>query len=147
MQRQAAPVDAPRNPLGFETPLEFEQFGDELYDGLSDAGFDDATAVFQGSSVTGESFRTGAPFDVGRTSDFDVALSSPELLARAEELGIGLRSGGTRTGPLNDEQLAELGLDELAESLSEEAGREVNFMIFEDAATAIDRSPSIVVPR
>ena len=140
-------IDLPPNPRGFETPLEFEQFGDELYEGLDDAGFDDATAIFQGSSVTGESFRTGEAFDVGRTSDFDVALSGSDLLERAEELGIGLRSGGTRTGPLEYEELAELGLDELADSLSEQAGREVNFMIFENATDAINRSPSIVVPR
>ena len=48
---------------------------------------------------------------------------------------------------LEYEELAELGLDELADSLSEQAGREVNFMIFENATDAINRSPSIVVPR
>jgi len=33
----------------------------------------------QGSSVSGVSFSTGQPFDVGRVSDFDVAISHPEL--------------------------------------------------------------------
>ncbi len=87
-------------PRGFDNAADFEAFGDDLYGGLRGASYDDVTAIFQGSSVTGQSFRTGAGFDVGRVSDFDIALSSPQLLSQADALGIGLRSGGTRTGPL-----------------------------------------------
>ena len=132
-------------PLGFDDSVEFLAFGDEISEGLFEAGYDDATAIFQGSSVTGESFRTGAPFDEGRVSDFDIALASPEMLDRAEELGIGLRSGGTRTGPLTEDQMSELGILDLADHLSEEAGREVNFMIFATVEEATGRAPSIVV--
>ena len=88
----------------------------------------------------------GQPFDFQRVSDFDVALASPDLLARAKALGISLRSGGARTGPLEARELKLLGLDDLAKSMSERAEREVNFMIYKDSSDAIRRSPSIEVP-
>jgi hypothetical protein len=133
-------------PHGFSSPEDFAAFTGELRTGLRDAGYDDVTPIFQGSSVTGESFRTGMPFDVDRTSDFDIALASPSALERARDMGIGLRSGGTRTGPLTLEQLYDLGLGEMAESLSGRAGREVNFMLFESVDTAVVRGPSLMVP-
>ncbi|MBD9634374.1 hypothetical protein [Pseudomonas sp. PDM19] len=80
-------------------------------------------------------------------SDFDIALAGPELLQRAQSLGIGLRSGGTRTGPLSARDLQALGLKDLASKLSEQAGREVNFMIYDSAATAASRAPSLVLPK
>lgn len=80
-------------------------------------------------------------------SDFDIALASPDLLQRAQSLGIGLRSGGTRTGPLSERDLQVLGLDSLASKLSAQAGRDVNFMIYDSAATATGRAPSLVLPK
>jgi hypothetical protein len=65
---------APRTPRGFTTFEEFQQFGADLYNGLRQAGFNDAEAAMQGSSVTRRSAETGQPFDQGRISDFDVAL-------------------------------------------------------------------------
>lgn len=65
---------------------------------------------------------------------------------RAKELGIGLRSGGTRTGPLSSADLEKIGLAELAARLSGLAGRPVNFMVFDSIARALSRGPSIVVP-
>jgi hypothetical protein len=62
-------------------------------------------------------------------SDFDIALASRELLERASALGIGLRSGGTRTGPLRPADPQSLGLSDLASALSGSAGRPVNFLI------------------
>jgi len=53
-------------PQGFGSASDFGTFGDDLGAGLRGAGYDDVTAVFQGSSVTGRSFHTGAAFDVGR---------------------------------------------------------------------------------
>nr|MBG6972933.1 hypothetical protein [Pseudomonas aeruginosa] len=73
-------------------------------------------------------------------SDFDIALAGSELLQRAQSLGIGLRSGGTRTGPLSGRDLQALGLKDLARKLSAQAGREVNFMIYDSAATAASRA-------
>lgn len=116
----SAPIVVPR---GFGNAADFGAFGDDLYSGLRGAGYADVTAIFQGSSVTGQSFRTGAAFDGGRVSDFDIALASPRLLDRASALGIGLRSGGTRTGPLTASQLQQLGLGNLATDLGTAAGR------------------------
>jgi Domain of unknown function (DUF4157) len=132
-------------PLGFPSAAALKRFARLLRAGLAKAGFDDVSALFQGSSVTGRSFRTGAPFDVGRPSDFDIALASPTLLDRAKSLGIRLRSGGARTGPLTAAQIDQLGLRGVHAELSKIAGRPVNFMIFGDAAVAAARSPSLQV--
>jgi filamentous hemagglutinin len=96
--------------------------------------------------VTGVKFTTGAPFDVGRVSDFDIALASPDLFERAQDLGIEIRGGGIRTAPLEKTDLVELGLYDLREKLSGLAGRDVNFMIYKSIEAATNRSPSIVVP-
>lgn len=73
-------------------------------------------------------------------SDFDIALAGSELLQRAQSLGIGLRSGGTRTGPLSGRDLQALGLKDLARKLSAQAGREVNFMILRQRLQAALRA-------
>ena len=134
-------------PHGFKTPQEFADFGNDLNSGLRNAGIDDAQGVFQGSAVTGKKYTTGEPFDVGRTSDFDIAISSPSLLQKAKDAGISLRSQGTRTGPLRPAELKELGLYELRQSLSQKAGRKVEFMLYESTSAATGRAPSIVVPK
>ncbi|MCA1671734.1 MAG: hypothetical protein LC799_05865 [Actinobacteria bacterium] len=134
-------------PHGFSDADDFASFGQQLNSGLRSAGFDDATAIFQGSAITGHGFRTGAPFDVGRISDFDIALASPSAMSQAQALGFELRSGGMRTGPLTAAQLEHLGLGELVGSLSQTAGRPVNFMLFQSIDAATARGPSIVVPR
>jgi hypothetical protein len=135
-------------PLGFSQPSEFAAFGDTLYAGLDGAGFANAQAGFQGSSVTGRAFKAPhAPFDVGRVSDFDIALSSPELFEQARAAGVGLRQQGSRTGPLMPEHLERLGLSSLSTQLSKQAGREVNFMIYRSMDDAMGRSPTILVPR
>ena len=114
--------------------------------GLRGAGYSDVQPLFQGSSVTGKSFKTGQPFDVGRVSDFDIALGSPKLLARAKELGIGLRSGGVRTGPLNPAELEKLGLLELVDKLSKQWGRKVSFMLYDSTDSALKRGAGITIP-
>lgn len=137
-----------RIPHGFGSEAEFNSFAKQLNEGLANAGHGETKALFQGSSVTGKKFTTGEPFDVGRVSDFDIALADPKLLARAKELGIALRSSGTRTGPLSVAELEKLGLKQLAEQLSRSAGgREINFMIFESAEAAAARAASIGVPK
>lgn len=115
--------------------------------GLSRAGYGDVEPILQGSAVTGKSFRTGQEFDVGRVSDFDIALASPELLQRAQSSGIGLRSSGTRTGPLSARDLKALGFRELASKFSAQSGREVNFMIYGSSTEATSRAPSLVLPK
>ncbi|MFK1156068.1 hypothetical protein ACIUX3_19875, partial [Pseudomonas aeruginosa] len=51
------------------------------------------------------------------------------------------------TGPLSGRDLQALGLKDLARKLSAQAGREVNFMIYDSAATAASRAPSLVLPK
>jgi hypothetical protein len=131
---------------GFANADEFSQFGSNVRNGLSAAGYPDAEPILQGSAVTGKSFSPGEPFDVGRVSDFDVALADPSLLQAADAAGIGLRSAGTRTGPLSDADLQALGLRDLSVTLSQQAGRDVNFMIYGSTEAAIQRAPSIILP-
>jgi hypothetical protein len=141
-----AGTTGPEIPHGFANAGEFEAFGKTLKQSLKDAGFPNAEALFQGSSVTGRGFRPPhAAFDAGRVSDFDIALASEPMLDRAASLGVGLRSGGMRTGPLSAAEVKALGLGDLQRSLEQMAGRPVNFMIYRDAASAAARSPSIGV--
>jgi RHS repeat-associated protein len=133
-------------PLGFSGAEDFTRFGERLHAGLSEAGFPGTAALFQGSSVTGVSYRLGVPFDVGRVSDFDVALAGRPLLGRAVEVGTALRSRGARTAPLDATALGRLGLHQLSQDLSNLAGRSVNFMIYESVNAALERGPSILVP-
>jgi hypothetical protein len=141
--KRATPATVPR---GFTGAEEFTRFGGRLHTGLSDAGFPGTRAVLQGSAVTGRSFGSGAEFDVGRTSDYDVALAGPAIFDAATAAGIGLRSAGTRTGPLSAVEVESLGLTAVRGELSAMAGREVNFMIYRDIDQAVSRGPSTGVP-
>lgn len=62
---QDGEFNAPRTPLGFRNDGAFDDFAGNLNSGLRKAGFNDVQPIFQGSSVTGKSFRTGQPFNVG----------------------------------------------------------------------------------
>jgi hypothetical protein len=130
-------------PLGFGSKNAYMNFTAKLNSGLTEAGYPGTTPAFQGSSVTGIRFRTGEPVgdDPG---DYDIALGGSDLFERAQELGIPLRGGGIRTGPLNPGQLRALGLSDLADELTQDAGRDVHFMIYKDIDDATNRSPSIV---
>lgn len=98
-----------------------------------------------GSSVTGKSFKSQQPFGVGKRSDYDVAIVSPTLLVDAKAAGAGMRGRGTRTEPLKVE-LQRLGLNDLRKSLSGEAGRPVNFMVFRSMQDALAEGPIISAP-
>jgi hypothetical protein len=135
---------------------EFANFGTALGNKLKGAGFDDVKAFLQGSAVTGVRARSktgipaGTPFDVLKQSDFDIALVSPKLLAKAKELGIPTRSAGSRTAPLRTGNLHQLGIADLPESLRKmlykSDGRQINFMIYESVEAAMRRGPSVGVP-
>ncbi|HYJ74108.1 MAG TPA: hypothetical protein VEV65_00835, partial [Kineosporiaceae bacterium] len=127
-------------PRGFADAEEFVAFGRRLRGGLADAGYGDAVPVLQGSAVTGAKYTTGQPFDVGRRSDFDLAVVDPSLFARARELGVPVRRNPPRTAPLSDAQLARLGLGRLVNELSASAGREVHLMVFRDLEESLARS-------
>ncbi len=129
--------------LGFRDSGKFRDFGTALRNGLDDAGYLDTVPIMQGSSVTGVKYLTGEPFDVGRRSDYDVALAGDDLLAAAKQIGVELRSRGTRTAELTPENVEELGLTAMNAGLEATAKREVKFMIFRSAEETIGRSKSI----
>lgn len=138
-------------PLGFRNRDEFAAFGERLRRGLAEAGYPNAVAIMQGSSVTGVSFRTKQPFDVGRRSDFDIALCDESLFRAAKHHGVDLRAY-ERTAPLKAgkeesvEIARQLGIDELQRELSARSRRDVDFMIFRYTGTALIRAQSIPFP-
>ena len=72
-------------PLRFNTARDFESFGRATRDGLAAANHRDAEPYIRGSAVTGYNYLSGEPFDVGRRSDYDLAIVSPTLMRRAQE--------------------------------------------------------------
>src|SRR5262249_27051778 len=139
--RAGAPLTEPFVPLGFQNSEEFTQFGRTIQGGLRANGIYGAQSFLRGSAVTGRSFNSGEPFDLGRRSDLDVALASPVLFRRAAELGIPMRGGGTRTEPLSDEQLKQLGLLEMADRLRQQVDRPLTFMIYSSRGAIAQRGP------
>jgi RHS repeat-associated protein len=133
-------------PFGFNSFGQFKQFGEATQGSLTKAGYPNATPYMQGSAVTGRSFETKVPFDVGRTSDFDLAIAHSDLYKKAESLGLG-KDG--RTGPIKmgSAEAKQLGVDDMLQKLSRmSGGREVNTMIFKDAEAAKAKAPSIRLP-
>ena len=87
---------------------------------------------------------------IGRGSVSGITLATtispwqaPTSSIAAKALGIKLRGGGIRTGPLTSWQLRQLGLQDLANELSAAAGRPVHFMVYQSPEAATARSPSI----
>ena len=127
-------------PFGFESAEKFKEFQSTAASELkkllkkTDAN---AEAFLQGSSVTGISYKRHLPFDA--TSDMDVAISSRYLFKQADKLGFEVKLSPRRIGPLDADQIAELGLNKLQKRLAEvteDAGgkvRKVNFMLFDNA--------------
>jgi len=130
-------------PHGFKTPEQFEQFGRQLYTGLRNAGYTDAQAVLQGSAVTGRSADTGVPFDVGRTSDFDVGVASETAFVEALDVGLNsfYKTGPERIGPIKvgSHQAVALGINSLLSQLSQQYGRDVNIMLYPSLTEAYSK--------
>ncbi|WMJ75636.1 RHS repeat-associated core domain-containing protein [Cytophagaceae bacterium ABcell3] len=133
---------------GFKSFGQLNQFGSQIKATLARRGFKNSDIFMQGSSVTGKSFRSGVPFDVGRVSDFDVAISNPELLKKGQSLDLG-KAGRGYSMPLGVEDMKKLGFGDLAESLSNRFGRDVNFRIFEneDAVRSKGKSYKLSCPK
>jgi hypothetical protein len=152
--RQSYPIGG-GIPQGFSSAADFQRFSSGIYEqfGARQISVD---AYFQGSSVTGYGhgvayvpeygYVARAPFDFMRLSDYDLAIVNPGLVQKAEQLGIELRGEGTRTEPLSLANLAALGLDQIAQSLSAAAGRPVNIMLYANEF-AVQRAPSIRAPK
>lgn len=107
---------------GFDSVEEWQAFSAKLHDGLAAAGYPDAQAAVQGSGATGRSYKTGMPFDVGRVSDLDVAVTGRGLLCDAEATGIEMRSGGMRTAPVPYRVQKALGVADLLKGLTADTG-------------------------
>ena len=105
-------------PFGFYDRSGFEEFSHRLNATLK--GAPDARLIVEGSAVSGRRFErivapfgpTGTPFGLGRLSDFDIAIISDSLFAKAEHLRI-IGKGKLATAPLSSVELSRLGLADL----------------------------------
>jgi hypothetical protein len=129
--------DFGHQPLGFKSRSDFQLFVNGIYANLP-AMVKDATIVMHGSSLSGQSFKDKGGgsrfFDVGRDSDYDVAIASETLWKLAADVGIKIR--GDHSEPLTAEGIAALGLKKAYDSANFLARREVNFMLYENEKTA-----------
>lgn len=71
-------------PHGFGDFGQFREFATRFRDRMREL-YPDLDMGFQGSSVTGRSAETGAPFDEGRVSDYDIAISGDSVNRAAHE--------------------------------------------------------------
>jgi len=107
-------------PFGFYDRAGFEQFGNTVHAALP-ASARDAELAIEGSGAAGRRFdrlvdqaHTGAPFNVGRVSDYDIAIVSDRLLEAAKRADIAvLKEIPPRTGQLRPDDIAALDLGEL----------------------------------
>jgi RHS repeat-associated protein len=133
-------------PFGFSNVKQYNDFVKSLKEELPEG----TQILFQGSSVTGVSHKKGLPFDQGRKSDFDIALVNDDLFLEALEVGRGggfkMKTDPNRIGPLDEKQLDRLGLLEIIEMKSKEAGRPVSFMLYESVEQAFKRPSLMVTP-
>lgn len=127
-------------PLGFNSREDFAAFGLALRRGLAPSGQSGAEVFLRGSAVTGYSYRTGEAFDIGRRSDFDVAIVSPVLLRELSARGLRLTAGGRRSEPFGKRELQRLGLPNLPVQWSAQA-RDVTYMIYRARSEMEARGP------
>jgi hypothetical protein len=106
-------------PRGFASAEQFGQASSELRAALKSSNITDATIGVRGSSVTGVSFRTGAPF--GPASDIDFYVESGQLTN-------GLRTSRNIPGFVHPDRVAGAfpELAAWAQKWSSILGREVN---------------------
>ena len=132
-------------PKGFKSYGQLKQFGTAMQAGFAKLGFPKAKMYMQGSACTGVSHSTGEPFDVGRKSDFDVAVTQPDLFNKAKSLGY---TKGNRSSPIavNSSEAISLGVNDVLIKMSRLAGRDVNIMIFEDVPSIKDKAKSTRIP-
>ena len=133
-------------PLGFGSVEDFQLFIHKIYSSL----VSDAVVVFHGSSLTGQSFKDKGVgsrlFDIGRDSDYDVAIVSPTLWKTAPSVGVKIR--GDHSEPLEAAQIKALGLDKAFADANFLARREVNFMLYESVEQARQHEgPALVTER
>lgn len=109
-------------PFGFYDRAGFNQFSQRLNATLNHVP--DAQLIVEGSAVSGRRFErivaphgpTGAPFGMGRLSDYDIAIISDSLFQRAQNPALGIKMSGEAklaTEPLSPKDLRDLGLTNL----------------------------------
>lgn len=136
-------------PLGFGSRDDFQLFINGIYANLPSM-VKDATIVIHGSSLSGQSFKDKGGgsrfFDVGRDSDYDVAIASETLWKLAPEVGVKIR--GDHSEPLDADGIAALGLKKAYDAANFLARREVNFMLYQNEKTAHQHEgAALVAPR
>lgn len=137
--------DQPKGvPHGFRDFGQFREFATRFRDRMREV-YPDLDMGFQGSSVTGRSADDGSPFDEGRVSDYDIAITGDSVNQAARDNGVEFRGDQVSTGPLSERDLERLGLDDMVESASAETQRVVHIMIFRTIEEAADRKPTIKV--
>ena len=117
-------------PLGFNTREEYASFGRSARTALNEAGYPEAVPYMRGSAVTGYSYRTGEAFDVGRRSDYDLAIVSPRLYELMRESGVPVRGKRSRTERIVSEQIPDVGLAKWLRSIERQSGREASIVIY-----------------
>jgi hypothetical protein len=123
-------------PFAFESAEQFNDFralvASELKKALKSV-HPKAEAYLQGSALSGVSYKRHLPFDA--KSDLDIAITSRPLFRKAEKLGYGVSLSPRRIGPLDPDQIQQLGLGKLQRRIEEATGssRDANFMLFENA--------------
>ncbi|CCH03000.1 Protein rhsD [Fibrella aestuarina BUZ 2] len=133
-------------PKGFRSFGQYRQFAQSIKGQLTRMGYPNVTPLMQGSAVTGVSHDTSKLFEVGRVSDFDVALADKDLYEKAKSFGL-TKGGGSRVQPIDSDELADrLNLKPMRDKLSKLAGRPVNFMIFPDKEAEKAKAVSMTMP-
>src|SRR6185295_144105 len=129
-------------PFGFSDARHFDEFRSIAQQELARAmrrADPQAQAFLQGSSLSGVSYARQVPFDA--ESDLDVAIVSRYLFRRARTLGYEVAQSPSRIGPLDADQIAELGLGRMLNRMERalpEAGQQqermINIMLFDNEA-------------
>jgi hypothetical protein len=127
-------------PLSLQEETGFGRFIDQIQARLPEM----LVAGIRGSSATGVKWETGEPFN--EASDIDLAIVDNGLWEKAQEFGYELIGGGTRTWPLKEFQLEQLGLLELQVELTQIAGHDVSIMLYRSMEDLLARGPFIAIP-
>ncbi len=110
----------------------FERFVQRFDDEFKAVGYDDVEGFMQGSAASGYKYNDGNPIKLDaragiKPSDYDVAIVSPQIIQKADEVGIDILHG-----PLSPEHVNMLGLSDaqLALTQASKGGIEVNFKVY-----------------
>lgn len=140
----AADVLNTGRPLGLTDDATFAAFKKILREEKAKLPEDTMFAI-RGSAVTGNGFDKTAKshakefFDLGRTSDHDVAIVSRTLFEKAREIGVKLQGGNLRTGLLRDEDILDLSLEPLLMQVRALTGRKNTELIIYRSADALNK--------